>query len=80
VGQDGFVAAISKPIAEASGGKRLAIFGDQESFDAEPRSGRDGRRQGLGNREAGQDHVLFVEPTEATFARLREIGPEAANS
>lgn len=23
---------------------------------------------------AGQDHVLFVEPTEATFTRLREIG------
>jgi hypothetical protein len=30
--------------------------------------------------EAGQDYKLFVEPTEATFARLREIGAESASS
>jgi hypothetical protein len=29
--------------------------------------------------QAAEDHVLFVEPTEATFARLNEM-PEAAKS
>jgi hypothetical protein len=30
---------------------------------------------------AGQeDYALFVEPTEATYAKLREIGAEAAMS